>query len=259
MLCAVVVVIAVSAGLALMPHSGPGSVRPVLAVTEKTAAPGPEATPAPTPTRRVSVGTNVTQLGPGFSLKTLAGDTARLEDYRGKVVLLNFWVSWCPPCKEEMRLIQAAYEKHKDEGFVVLGIDMAFEDNTTEVERFVEDLGLTFPILMDEDGSVSRDYRVFSIPTSIYLDGDGIVRHFQIGATTGEQLNQYLEEMLLGLTTAVDDVHTTALTQLEEIGAPTKFVKAYSRNSVEEMSHGMSKIAYVGAGQSTLEGLTVKA
>jgi peroxiredoxin len=154
------------------------------------------AIPVSTPTTRVSIGPYVSQLAPAFSLDTLAGKSAKLEDYRGNVVLLNFWASWCIPCKEEMPLIQAAYEKHRDHGLVVLGINMTNLDKRSAIETFTQDTGVTFPIVLDEDGSVSETYRIISIPTSFFLDRSGIIRHFQLGAMTTKQIEQYMDEML---------------------------------------------------------------
>lgn len=120
----------------------------------------------------------------------------KLEDNRGKVVLLNFWASWCIPCKEEMPLIQAAYEKYRDRGLVVWGINMTDIDDRDEIDKFVQETGVTFPILLDESGAVGTDYRVISIPTSFFIDRTGIILHFQMGAMSAEQLQRYLDEML---------------------------------------------------------------
>jgi peroxiredoxin len=154
------------------------------------------ALPFPSPTKRVIIGPFVGQQAPGFSLSTLEGEQVSLESYRGKVVLLNFWASWCIPCKEEMPLIEAAYKKYQDRGLVVLGINMTDLDTRKDVETFVQETGVTFPILLDESGSVSNEYRIISIPTTFFVDSSGIIRHFQLGAMTEEQLGEYLDEML---------------------------------------------------------------
>ncbi len=135
-------------------------------------------------------------LAPVFSLKTMSGDPVKLDDYRGKVVLLNFWASWCIPCKEEMPRIQAAYEQFQDHGLVVLGINMTDLDNRGALKTFVQDTKITFPILLDENGIVRKNYRVLSIPTSFFVDRTGIIQHFQLGPMSASQLQQYLDEML---------------------------------------------------------------
>lgn len=177
-------------------------VQPALRSTTPI-APSPSATapmqtliPIPSPTARILIGSFVSYQAPSFSLKNRAGNLVKLEDNRGKVVLLNFWASWCIPCKEEMPIIQTAYEKYRDQGLVVLGINMTDIDDRQAIEKFIQDTGVTFPILLDESGSTSSDYRVISIPTSFFIDRAGIIRHFQMGAMTEKQLQQYLDEML---------------------------------------------------------------
>jgi cytochrome c biogenesis protein CcmG/thiol:disulfide interchange protein DsbE len=109
---------------------------------------------------------------PNFTLKTLDGQSASLADYKGKVVLLNFWASWCEPCREEMPFLQKAYETYKDQGLVVLGVNL--KENNVSIKGFADNYKLTFPILMDVDNSVAVDlYKVKPIPTSFFIDRDG--------------------------------------------------------------------------------------
>lgn len=109
---------------------------------------------------------------PGFTLQTLDGKTASLSDYKGKVVLVNFWASWCQPCREEMPAIEQAYETYKDQGLVVLGVNL--KEKTVPVQGFVDNYKLTFPILMDTDNAVAIDlYKVKPIPTSFFIDREG--------------------------------------------------------------------------------------
>lgn len=161
-----------------------------------TVTPQPSTSPLASPTRVLRVGPYVNYQAPDFTLNTLEEVATTLGGYRESVVLLNFWTSWCIPCKEEMPVIQAAYEKYQDRGLVVLGINMTDLDERKAIDQFVLETGVTFPILLDETGSVSKDYRVISIPTSFFIDRSGIIRHFQLGAMTEAQLEQYLDEML---------------------------------------------------------------
>ncbi len=115
-----------------------------------------------------------------FSLPSLDGKTIKLSDFRGKVVLVNFWTTWCPACVEEMPLLQAAYEEKASSGLVVLGIDMR-EDMAT-VQRFVNDNGITFPIVLDSSGEVSSSYNVYYIPHTVIVDADGNVNRVKVGA-----------------------------------------------------------------------------
>jgi cytochrome c biogenesis protein CcmG/thiol:disulfide interchange protein DsbE len=113
---------------------------------------------------------------PDFTLESLDGQKVSLSDYRGKVVLLNVFASWCEPCREEMPAIQQAYETYKDQGLVVLGVNL--KEKRVPVKGFADNYGLTFPILLDSEGKVGMDlYKVRPIPTSFFIDREGVLRH----------------------------------------------------------------------------------
>ena len=109
---------------------------------------------------------------PDFSLATLGSETASLSDYRGKVVLLNFWATWCAPCREEMPAMQSLWERLQDDGFVILAVS-GDKGGRQKVAKFVEDMGLDFPILLDPAGEVSAIYDVPGLPTSYLIGRDG--------------------------------------------------------------------------------------
>lgn len=115
-------------------------------------------------------------LAADFTLSTPDGEEIRFADLRGKVVLLNFWATWCPPCKAEMPDLQSLYEEYGEaQGFVVLGVDLQEDDAT--VGAFVEQYGLTFPVVLDLTGTVTQDlYHVRPLPTSMIVDREGFVR-----------------------------------------------------------------------------------
>ncbi len=120
-------------------------------------------------------------LAPDFALKTLEGKTVRLSDLRGKkVVLLNFWATWCPPCRLEMPTMQRIYSDYKDKGFEVLAINIE-PDATEEIREFIQELRLTFPILLDPDMKVTRKYRLIGLPVSMLIDRQGIIRSKSLG------------------------------------------------------------------------------
>jgi len=121
-----------------------------------------------------------------FTLEDLSGKKVKLSDFRGKVVLINFWASWCPPCREEMPALQAVYQDKQSENLVVLAVDIQ-EDSDT-VSRFVQKLGLTFPIAMDTEGEVTEAYGIDSIPSSFFVDKSGTIRAISIGAMTKETI-----------------------------------------------------------------------
>ncbi len=126
------------------------------------------------------------QPAPDFELMTLDGKTAVLEDYAGDVILINFWATWCPPCKAEMPAINAFYEANQEKGLTVLGIN-AQEDRGT-VSKFIATSGFTFPILLDSAGNVARQFQVNSYPTTIIVDRTGTIQTIHNGLITAEQL-----------------------------------------------------------------------
>jgi peroxiredoxin len=113
---------------------------------------------------------------PEIELKTPSGETVKLSDYRGQAVLVNLWATWCPPCRAEMPTIEAIYNEYKDQGFVVLAVDMTYQDDAERVPPFVAEQGLTYPILLDETGDVAADYQMLSLPTSFFIDREGIIQ-----------------------------------------------------------------------------------
>jgi peroxiredoxin len=134
---------------------------------------------------------------PDFTLFSLAGPPVSLHQQKGKVVLVNFWTTWCPPCREEMPALQKAHERLADQGLVVLGVNWTQVDNLADVQAFVAELGLTFPILLDSDGVVSEDlYQVLGLPTSVLIGRDGTVRAIRIGILDLQELESTLQVFL---------------------------------------------------------------
>ena len=129
-----------------------------------------------------------------FTLEAPDGSESSLSDYGGSVVLVNFWATWCPPCRDEIPHFEEAYEAHKDEGFVVLGVN--YQDSAAEVEPFVERLGVTYPMLLDESGMVAKEYRAVGLPTSVFVDRDGGIQVRHSGYLSEDQLEQYLSRLL---------------------------------------------------------------
>jgi cytochrome c biogenesis protein CcmG, thiol:disulfide interchange protein DsbE len=136
------------------------------------------------------------QPAPNFTLTTVDGDEVTLTDFRGQAVLINFWASWCVPCRLEMPALQQAYNAHKDEGLVILGINRTFADELPDITAFVREFNLTFPILLDTNDTVNTDYQVLGLPTSIFINREGIVTHIQIGAMTKTDLKKLIDDIL---------------------------------------------------------------
>ena len=118
-------------------------------------------------------------MAPDFTTETLDGRTMVLSELRGQVVLINFWATWCLPCRAEMPAIQQVYEDYRDRGVEVLAVNLSEQDGT--VSAFVEELGLTFPVLMDLDDDIGSLYRVRSIPTTFFVDRSGVIREVIVG------------------------------------------------------------------------------
>lgn len=116
---------------------------------------------------------------PDFTLETLDGQTITLSDLQGQVLLINFWASWCLPCREEMPAIQQVYEQYRDQGFVVLAVNL--QEKNAQVAAFTEQLELTFPILMDRDGDVFDRYRVMALPSTFFVDRAGVIQDVAVG------------------------------------------------------------------------------
>ncbi|MCL4561399.1 MAG: TlpA family protein disulfide reductase [Chloroflexi bacterium] len=134
---------------------------------------------------------------PQFTLTTLDGKQISLADLKGKAVFINFWATWCPPCKVEMPEIQAAYTLHQNDGLVVLGVNDTLRDALPDVKTFVADEQLTFPILLDEKGEVGdKLYPATGLPTSVFIARDGTIRNIHIGAMDSSQIETYIQEIL---------------------------------------------------------------
>lgn len=132
---------------------------------------------------------------PDFTLKGEDGTIYRLSDYRGKVVILNFWATWCPPCRYEMPALERAWQKLKDKDVVILAIDMGESEET--IWEFTGIYAVTFPIPLDRDGSVTAKYPVIGLPTTFVVDPRGMVTHRSVG--TREWEHPRLIQQLLDL------------------------------------------------------------
>ena len=136
-------------------------------------------------------------LAPDFNLPTLAGEAISMESLRGQPVVINFWASWCPPCRSEMPAIQNVHDEYKDQGLVLLGINAANQDSRTDAVDFIEQYGLTFPTLFDAGGQAALDYQVRSLPTTFFIDREGRIQDIIIGGPVSEALLRIRVEQLM--------------------------------------------------------------
>lgn len=126
---------------------------------------------------------------PDLALPTLDGGSVRLADLRGKVVLVNFWGTWCEPCKEETPALQAAHQRLESEGLVIVGVNLRRQETSDDaVREFVQRYGVTYPIALDVDGEAARLFQISPIPVSYFIDREGTIRYVRIGTLTTDDV-----------------------------------------------------------------------
>jgi thiol-disulfide isomerase/thioredoxin len=130
---------------------------------------------------------------PDFTLKSSTGENVRLAEQRGQVVMLNFWASWCGPCRQEMPLLDGIAKKYGKMGFVLYGVNV--EEDNTAAKKMLKDLGVSFPILFDTESKLSGLYNVEAMPTSVIIDKKGNIRYIDRGYKPGDE-NKYKEQIM---------------------------------------------------------------
>jgi len=137
-------------------------------------------------------------LAPDFTLDTLDGNKVTLSELRGQIVVVNFWATWCLPCRAETPALEKSYAQYKDSGVVILGVNLTNQDVVGEVESFVQEFRLTYPILLDRDGSVSNSlYQIRGLPTTFFVNREGIIRTVLVGGPMSETFIRSKIEALL--------------------------------------------------------------
>ena len=134
---------------------------------------------------------------PDFILQDLNGRMFELNDLDGEVVLLNFWATWCGPCRVEMPLLETYFRDYSDQDFVILAINLG--ETMEEVQAFVDEIGMTFPVLLDNDGRISELYRILGYPSSVFIDSTGVIQTIHIGILSETQLQESLNQAGLSL------------------------------------------------------------
>ncbi len=137
---------------------------------------------------------SVNFVAPDVQLTDLGNQPVALSNFHGQVILYNAWATWCPPCKQEMPTLQAYYEAHKEQGFVIVAI--ADGQTLEEIGTFAQDYGLTFPVWPDPQYKATTAFRTNSLPTSFVIDRDGIVRLTWTGAISQAMLEEYVTPLL---------------------------------------------------------------
>ena len=129
---------------------------------------------------------------PAFSLPSRAGQAVALESLKGKVVMLNFWASWCGPCRKEMPLLEQMHKKYSKQGFALLGVNVDAE--SADAEKFLKVNPVSFPVLFDKESKVSQLYNVNAMPSSVFIDRKGNVRALHRGYKDGDE-SEYLDQI----------------------------------------------------------------
>lgn len=142
----------------------------------------------------------VNRPAPTFSTPALDGGAINLTDYSGKVVLLNFWATWCEPCKRELPALEQAHLQYGSEGLAVIGVNLTDDEQAqggdeAKIRAFLEQYGVTYPIALDVEGDVTNAYRVFPLPTSFFIDPQGRIRYVHIGELTLEDVAARFTEL----------------------------------------------------------------
>ncbi len=134
----------------------------------------------------------VADAAPDFTLPSNSGENVRLAEQRGQVVMLNFWASWCGPCRQEMPLLDDMSKRYSDAGFVLYGVNV--EEDNTDAIKLIKQLGVSFPILWDAESKASSLYNVDAMPTTVLIDKKGQVRYVNRGYKPGDE-NKYRDQI----------------------------------------------------------------
>lgn len=134
---------------------------------------------APVPAVAAKIG----EMAPNFTLRADTGKNLRLSEYRGEVVMINFWATWCGPCRQEMPVLNELYQRYRPVGFTLLGVNI--DDHSASASKMARRLGVAYPILFDVEKVVSRLYDINAMPTTVMVDRDGKVRYLHRGYLPG--------------------------------------------------------------------------
>ena len=144
---------------------------------------------------RLPVGGRQGEMAPDFNLQTPDGSVIRLSDFRGKVVVLNFWASWCPPCRAEMPALQEAADRFTDAGVLVMGVNV--QEDAETIRAFMERFGLSFAVVQDLTGQITTDaYRVNGLPSTFFIGKDGVMEVVRRGPLTIEAIDDDIRRAL---------------------------------------------------------------
>lgn len=149
--------------------------------------------PSGTQSQSLTVGLEVGNTAPDFELQTVDGMSIKLSSLKGKKVILNFWATWCPPCRQEMPDMEQFYTDNKNNEMEILAVNLTeTEKSRADVPTFMKANDITFPVVFDEKGSVSNLYRISSIPASFIIDSQGVIQKKLVGPMTYDSMKSML-------------------------------------------------------------------
>lgn len=144
----------------------------------------------------MKAGLKIGEKAPDFILKTLSGEKVKLSDFEGKKVILNFWATWCTPCREEMPTMEQVYKKYKNQEVEIVAVNATVGKETVDkVREFTEELNITFPIPLDLEGEVFKVYQIYGLPTTYFIDSKGVIHSVRFGPMDENYMTQELEKM----------------------------------------------------------------
>ncbi len=138
--------------------------------------------------------TRIGKPAPQFAMQLLDGGEFRLSDHEGRPLIINFWASWCPPCRQESPAFERQWRRYRDTGIQFVGVDI--QDDVSDAEAYVREFGLTFPNGLDPDGKITIDYGVIGLPVTFFVGSSGIVEGRWVGAIPEEKLEEWVKTLV---------------------------------------------------------------
>lgn len=163
------------------------------------ASQGSQLLPPPPPVDpNLPVGSKVGLRAPDFSLQAMDGKTYRLSELAGRPVLINYWATWCIPCKTELPILQKLYQEYQQKGLTMISVNAIDQDSTDKVQGLIDQFSMTFPVLLDQGGQFANLYQAIFFPTTVLVDASGVIREVNLGDSTEAELRASLDKILAG-------------------------------------------------------------
>jgi peroxiredoxin len=167
---------------------------PVAVEEQPVASTAADAAIAPAADTEPTVGS----FAPDFSLRTLDGSTINLSSLRGQNILINYWVTWCDPCLEEMPALEKIYQEYQGKNLIILSVNGIAQDDLGKVQETVSGLGLTYPVVLDEGDTIFKSYWLGFMPTSVFIDSQGVIRFIKFGGADETEFRAKIDQLLAG-------------------------------------------------------------